>query len=80
MQAILKSKHQQFCSWLQSIRDKQSFPIDEIEQLENELLLFYESYQQKRDELREITRQYEEKQKRIRNQVKNFRRIELKTS
>lgn len=70
MQAILKSKHQRFSYWLQDIKDRQAVNDDHLDELEKEMLNFYEAYQQKREELRKIIDQYEEKQKAIRARIK----------
>jgi hypothetical protein len=70
MQAILKSKHQRFSDWLQDIKDRQAVNDDQLDELEKEMLHFYEAYQQKREELRRIIYEYEEKQKAIRARIK----------
>jgi hypothetical protein len=70
MQAILKSKHQRFSDWLQDIKDRQAVNDDQLDELEQEMLKYYEAYQQKREELRKIIFEYEEKQKAIRNRIK----------
>jgi hypothetical protein len=82
MQAILKSKHQRFCSWLQSIKDKQAITDEVTDELENEMFGHYNLYLQKREELRAIILQYEEKQKSIRIRMKELQRMQydLKTT
>ena len=74
MQAILKNKHQQFCEWLERIKTRQAVPDHKLYELENELKAVYINYQQKRDEIRDIICQYEEKQKAIKNEVKRNRK------
>lgn len=75
MQAILKSKHEQFCYWLKDIKDKQAIRNENLDELEKEMLHFYEVYLQKREELRKTIFDYEEKQKAIKNRIKRNRII-----
>ena len=73
MQAILKSKHEQFSDWLRDIKDRRQGSDDKLDELEKEMLHFYDVYQQKREELRKIIFEYEEKQKAIRKRIKESR-------
>jgi hypothetical protein len=75
MQAILKSKHQRFCNWLQKIKDKQQTTGSALDDLENEMVGYYNMYVQKREELRTIILHYEEKQKAIRNRIRQNRTL-----
>ena len=75
MQAILKSRHQRFCDWLQDTRNKQDIRDRQLDELEKELQQFYDTYQQKREELRRIILAYEERQKAIRIRVKQNRAL-----
>lgn len=79
MQAILKGKHQRFCKWLQDIRDRQLTNDPQLDRLEEEMLLLYGIYHQKREELRKIISAYEEKQKFIQNKIKECKRKDNKT-
>ena len=76
MQAILKSKHQKFCSLLQRIKDKLGVGDPVIDELENEMFDHYNSYMGKREELRRIADQYEESQKNIRARIKQLQRLQ----
>src|ERR1700704_6087487 len=78
MQAILKGKHQRFCKWLQSIRDRKPGTDPHLDQLEEGMFHCYEVYMQKREELRKIIVEYEEKQKSIRNKIKEYKKHEFK--
>lgn len=73
MRAILKSKHQRFCNWLQGTRDRLAMADVTLDELENGLSVHYDEYLQKREDLRAIIQQYEEKQNAIRNRIKQNR-------
>ena len=73
MRAILKSKHQRFCNWLQAAKDKLAVTDDDLADLEQQLERYYSDYLQKREDLRTIIQCYEEKQNAIRNQIKQRR-------
>lgn len=76
MQAILKSKHHRFCSWLQTIKDKQALSDYLLDELENELFAYYNQYMQNREGLRLIIQQYEGKQKNIKNRIKELQKVQ----
>jgi flagellar capping protein FliD len=77
MPAILKSKHHQFCNWLQGVKAMQPVPDHSISELEDELEDMYKNYQQKLDELRQVIQKYQEKQKTIKNEIKRIRKYSL---
>ena len=77
MPAILKSKHNQFCNWLDYIKSIQPGPEPVINELADELENMYLNYQQKMEELKRVIQQYQEKQKEIRNEIKRIRKYNL---
>ena len=79
MPAILKSKHNQFCNWLEYVKSIQPGQEHVISELEDELENMYINYQQKMEELKKVIQQYQEKQKEIRNEIKRIRKYHLIT-
>ena len=74
MQAIIKSKHQRFCNLLQGVKDRLGIKDPILDEMEDQMFDHYNVYMQKREELRTIIQQYEEKQKNIRNRIKGLQR------
>jgi hypothetical protein len=74
MQAILKSKYQQFCNWLHGIKTKQAIGDPVLDEMENEMFTQYNLYLQKIEELRLIIEQYEEKQKNIKSRLRELQK------
>jgi hypothetical protein len=76
MQAILKGKHQIFCNYLQSIKNKYPLPENELVKLEEELNSMYEDYQREIADIKMIITEYNQKQQEIKNKIKQLLRKE----
>lgn len=77
MPAILKSKHEQFCNWLQNIRAMKPLADAVLDELEKEIGDIYTNYQQKMKGVKQIIHEYEEKQKAIRNRIKRNQKYNI---
>ena len=74
MQAILKSKHQEFLDWINDVKIQQPVLICQLTELENEVELVYNEYQQKVQELKLLIQAYQEKQKTIQNEIRKTKK------
>ena len=74
MKAILKCKHLLFCSLVQSMVEKQGIKDPVLDEMINEMIYCYNAYVQKREELFMISREYETKQKKIKQRLKELKK------
>ncbi len=77
MQGILKSSHQRLCDCLEEFNRIGSQPDHKLNELEAEICSIFLTYQKKMIELKQLIRDYEEKEKLIRHQIKRLKKHTL---
>lgn len=75
MKAILKCKHFLFCNLLQSIREKQAIEDSLLDEMIAEMNVCFNSYIETREALFGISQQYEAKQKKIKQRLKELKKV-----
>ena len=70
MQAILKNNHKKFLEWVGDVKLKRPPLFDKLSLMEDRLQCVYETYQEKLQELKLISEEYEQRQKEIKNEIK----------
>lgn len=78
MPAILKEKHFRFCTLIENFMASHSDDDSNLAGLEKELQDVYEKYRQGIEDLRTIVAVYDEKQRSIKNRMKQMLRKETK--
>lgn len=72
MQAILKGKHQRFCKMVDEVKAIQPVNDEQLIELETQLQHVYDKYQQQMTDLKLLIEVYEQKQKAIRNRLRQI--------
>lgn len=75
MKAILKCKHLLFCNLVQAMAEKQGIKDPLLDELINEMITCFNSYTDKKEELSVISQQYEIKQRKIKQRLKEIKKM-----
>jgi len=76
MQAIVKANHKRFCDMMEGFRASQSVVDRKLSELESELNDYFKTYQESLNYIKTIIIEYGEKQKEIRQRMKQLLRNE----
>lgn len=76
MQAILKRSHNEFCTLIEEVRVSRGLLAPDLAEMETELCVIFQNYQQRLEDLRELILEYDAKKKTIRSKLKQLVRGE----